>query len=324
MSTQSQHKPLRVLLHGLEYFCGKVPPLFASEGWDIRFHRPRGLPSLLAMARDLYRADLLFVWGARISMGNVLRLARVFRKEKIILFWAGSDVLGAKMQLAEGKLDPWVAGKTHWAIAPWLAEEVRGLGLPCEWVPLFWMPDVRQPLELPETFSVVTYMPAVSRKDLYGLDRILQVARQLPHIPFEMVGLKERKIEDPPANLRIFGRTNDMSSFYRRATVYWRPVSHDGLSFSALEALAHGRHVIWSYPFPHCIHSTSVEMDAAEIERLYSLHQAKKLSLNQAGIDFMAERFSPERIKEEFLQRWRKIIEPAEPTFEAVASRNHE
>jgi len=312
------------VVHGLPYFCERLPRLFQNEGWDITFHDARSLPSIFALAKDIYFADLLFIWGARISMGKVLRLARCFRKEKIILFWAGSDVLGAKMQFADGKFDPWVAGRIHWAIAPWLAEEISQLGLSCEHVPLFWLPDVHQPVQLPERFSVGTYMPAVSRKELYGLDRILQVARRLPHIPFELIGLIEGEIKDAPPNLHILGRTKNMSAFYRRATVYWRPVSHDGLSFNALEALSHGRYVMWTYPFPHCIYSTSIDMDVAELERLYSLHQSKNLPLNQDGMNFMTERFSPERIKREFLQRWREIILAPESSFHAVPQGSNE
>jgi hypothetical protein len=325
LTLETHRKPFRVLVHGLAFFCKRVPERFADEDWDIRFHDGQSLGSALALARDLFRADLLFIWGARISMGKVLRLARILRKEKIILFWAGSDVLGAQMEFAEGKMHPWIAGRTHWAIAPWLTEEIHGLGLPCEHVPLFWLPTVPEPVTLPGQFCVGTYMPAVSRKELYGLDRILEAARRLPHIPFELIGLIEGEIKDPPPNLRILGRSNDMPAFYRRSTVYWRPVSHDGLSFNALEALAHGRHVIWSYPFPHCIRTSNVETDVAELQRLFTLHQANNLPLNQAGMDFMAERFAPERIKREFLGRWREIMESGKPSFQSVPKiRNEE
>src|SRR6266403_1239163 len=42
-------------------------------------------------------------------------------------------------------------------------------------------------------------------------------------------------------------------AFYKRASVVWRPVRHDGLSFMVLEALGHGRHVLWTYEFPGCV-----------------------------------------------------------------------
>jgi len=320
---RDQEKSLRVLVHGLAYFSERLPALLRCKGWEIRYHSVKNLRSLLALAWELYRADLLFVWGARISMGKVLWLARLLRKKKVVMFWSGSDVLGAQMQFAEGKMSPWIASQIHWAGAPWLAEEIRALGLPCEYVPVTWIPPASNPVELPEVFSIATYMPAVSRGELYGLSRILRVARSLPHIPFELLGLTEGEIKNPPPNLRILGRTQDTSAYYRRASVYWRPVSHDGLSFMSLEALSHGRYVLWSYPFPHCIQSSSAETDIAELQRLHALHQAKSLPLNRSGADFVAQRFSPECIREDYLRRWREIIlSPEAPSHVADVGRN--
>jgi len=301
---------MRVLLHGLRYFCNKLPEIFHSEGWDIRFHPVTSAGSLLALVRDLQWSDLLFVWGARISMGRVLRAARTFNKKKVILFWCGSDVLHAQRQRAMGILHPWIANQIHWAGAPWLAQEIQALGLPCEYVPITWVPKVENPPPLPAKFSVLIYMPSVRLGRLYGLERILQAARSLPQVSFELLGLVEGQIPDAPRNLRIFGRIQDkdMKDFYERATVYWRPVSHDGLSFMSLEALSYGRHVVWSYPFPHCAESRDASQDKIEIERLYALHNSNSLPLNQPGIEMISKDFSPQRIKEEYLRRWGQII----------------
>ena len=243
-------------------------------------------------------------------MGKVLRAARALNKKKIILFWSGSDVLKAQMERAQGILNPWIAGQIHWAGAPWLAKEISALGLPCEYVPITWVPTVQDPPPLPREFSVLIYMPSVRLGKLYGLERILEVARSLPHISFELMGLIEGQIPDPPSNLKIFGRIQDqeMREFYRRASVYWRPVSHDGLSFMSLEALSYGRHVMWSYPFPHCAETRDASQDKAEIERLYALYQAGALPINQPGMEMVAQEFSPERIREKYLGRWRNII----------------
>jgi glycosyltransferase involved in cell wall biosynthesis len=301
---------MRVLLHGLKYFCNKLPGVFQSDGWDIRFHPADSAGSLFSLLRDLQRADLLFVWGARISMGRVLRAARVLNKKKVILFWCGSDVLRAQAERVEGILNPWIAKQIHWAGAPWLAHEIRALGVPCEYVPITWVPRVKSIPVLPAKFSVLVYMPRVRLGELYGLARILEVARSLPKVSFELVGLVEGHIPDPPPNLKIFGRIQDedMKEFYRRATVYWRPVSHDGLSFMSLEALSYGRYVVWSYPFPHCAEAGDAAQDKAEIERLHAMHQANELPLNEPGLEMVCKDFSPERIREVYLGRWGKVI----------------
>src|SRR5271157_5459285 len=137
---ENDKRPFRVVLHGLRYFCESLPAALESPGWDIQHRGVNSLSLLLGLARQVYRSDLLFVWGARISMGRVLWLARFLRKKNIVMYWCGSDVLGAQIQHAEGKLSPWIAKKIHWAGAPWLAEEVQALGLPCEYVPVTWVP----------------------------------------------------------------------------------------------------------------------------------------------------------------------------------------
>jgi hypothetical protein len=304
----SGQRPYRVILHGLEFFCKRLPAAFETEGWEIQYPGIHGLPALWSLMRDLRRADLLFIWGARVSFGKFLSAARLCRKDNIVLFWSGSDVLGAQMQFSEGIMEPWIANKIHWAGAPWLAEEIRAIGLKCEYVPITWVPSIENPEPLPDKFSVLVYLPSIHHSKLYGLDRILQVARSLAHISFELVGLNDGEIKEAPPNLRMLGQVQEMSVVYRRASVYWRPVSHDGLSFMALEALSYGRHVLWSYPFPYCYKSSSAESDRAEIERLHALHGRNELSLNEAGIALVSEKFGVETIKRDFLRRWQEII----------------
>ena len=300
--------PYKVLLHGLEYFCRRLPAAFQSHGWEIRHHSVHQLRSFVPLVRDLSAADLLFLWGSRISFGKFLRVARFFDKKNVVMFWAGSDVLGAQMQFAEGTCEPWIAAKTHWAGAPWLRDEIQALGLKCEFVPITWVPKVERPHPLPERFSVLVYLPDAERAPLYGMERILQVARSLPHISFELVGLTNGSVLDPPPNLRMQGRIADMAEVYRRSSVYWRPVAHDGLSFMSLEAMSHGRHVIWSYSYPHCRQSRSAETDREEIIRLHDLHQRNLLSLNESAVAMVAERFSLETIRKDYLRRWEEII----------------
>jgi len=298
----------KVLLHGLDYFCRRLPRAFQNDGWDICYHSTRSMRSFLPRVRDLRQADLVFLWGARISFGKFLQAARFFDKRKIVFFWAGSDVLGAQTQFAEGIFEPWIAKKTHWAGAPWLCEEIRAMGLKCEFVPITWVSKVGRPQPLPERFSVLVYLPSTSRAKLYGLERILQVSRSLPHVSFELIGLIEGRVPDAPPNLCVQGRMADMAQVYRRTSVYWRPVGHDGLSFMSLEAMSHGRHVIWSYPFSHCHHSANAETDRAEIVRLHALHEKKALLLNEPGMTMVNERFSIESIKRDYLRRWEEII----------------
>lgn len=308
------NRPTRVLVHGLAHFAQRFPSMLQSDGWDIRSYDLRRLSSLISMTRYLQRCDLAFSWTGRITMGKFLFMSRLLRKKKMVLFWCGSDVLFAQNQLAQRKnVDPWIAEKVHWAGAPWLAEEVRLMGLPCEYVPITWVRPVVQATPLPQKFSVLCYAPTTDRFELYGIDQVLEVARSMPAVGFTLVGLLPGQKLSVPDNVHLHEWTADMTRFYQNATVVWRPTRHDGMSFMALEALAHGRHVIWSYPSPGVVQSREANTARIALQRLLDLHRDGRLALNQEGSDFVKKNFSPDIIRNGMLAGWRKIIESPSP-----------
>lgn len=301
----------RVLVHGLIYFGDMFAELMNGDGWDFRYYPDAGFHNFAAMAGALGKCDLAYQIGGRVSLGKFLRAAKLLGKNKVVMHWVGSDVVDERRALAEGRAEPWVTQTLHhWAESDWMLREVTSLGVPCELVPLpsSRVPD--HPAPLPSDFSVLVYMPAVSRASLYGLDRILEAARALPHVPFELVGLKEGAIPDPPPNLRIHGRIPNLTEFYRRASALWRPVRHDGLSFMVLEALGHGRHVLWTYAFPGCVQVTTASDACKEISRLHDLHQRRELGLNLDGVEAIDKRgYSPQYLKNTIRKRLEKILE---------------
>lgn len=285
--------------------------LMDGGGWEVRYFPDSGLRNMAAMAWALSTCDLAYQIGGRITIGKFLRAARLMGKEKIVVHWIGSDVLDGEKQLLKGGPEPWVTEKLHhWAQSDWMLREVRALGVPCDLVPLPSTRVPNWPSPLPDQFSVLVYVPAVSRSSLYGLDRILEAARTLPAVSFELVGLVEGKVPDPPSNLRIHGRIPDLENFYRRASVVWRPSRHDGLSFMVLEALGHGRHVLWTYPFPGCRQVTSTSDACEEIKRLHTLHEQGRLEMNRMGVDVIATRgYSPQQIKADIRTRLERILD---------------
>jgi len=300
---------MRVVLHGLPYFCAKLQEILRDEGWDVRFHPSHSLRGLFKLTLDLAHSDLAFTWGGRVSMGMFLWAARLLRKRNIVILWCGSDVLYAKADLEAGRRSSWIAEKIHWAVSPVLTEEVRALGLECEFVQTSFTDSVRNVVPLPEKFSVLAFVPGLQKGTLYGLDHIQAVASLMPDVEFKTVGWLEGERPIGPPNLKILGRSEDLTPFYQQATVVWRPVQHDaGVSFMVLEALAQGRHVIYSYPFPECVQATTVERVHQELRRLQALHAAGNLHLNQAGIKIVAEVFSPEKVRATLLYKWNQIL----------------
>ena len=317
-------RPRRVLLHGLPYFCNKLSAILKDASWDIR-HHPRHTPAeLLALLTDLARCDLAFTWGGRLSFGKFLRAARILDKKKLVMLWCGSDVLFAQKELADGKTDSWVKEKIHWAVSPTLVEEVRSMGLPCEYVQASFVQPVAVPAPLPDRFSVLVFVPGREQADLYGLDRILEVADTLRTVQFTLVGWRQGPTFQHPPNLKIHGWVQNLTPFLEQATVFWRPVRHDaGISFMVLDALAHGRHVLYTYPFVACSHSTTAHTALLELERLHGLHNSKSLFLNEAGIRAIAQEFNPGRVRATLLNKWAEIISSSRPATAANLAQYH-
>jgi hypothetical protein len=294
--------PRRVLVHGLVYFGQVFADYMTGDGWDFQYFPDRGLANLASMANALRRCDLVYQIGGRVSTGKFLRAAKLAGKDRIVMHWVGSDTLDQKIETNAGRSDPWVLNSIHhWADSPWIFKEVESLGISCELVPL---PSARvpaRPLAMPKEFSVLVYVPSVERTELYGLDMIFAVARNLPQISFELVGLRDGPLRDHPPNIRSHSRIANLSAFYERASVVWRPARHDGLSWMVLESLGYGRHVLWTYPFPGCTRVESASEATAEIQRLYELHKNHKLAMNHEGVAFIQS-------SEYYPPKFRKII----------------
>lgn len=308
MQGKPERRPYRVVVHGLPHFCQKLSGLLQGEGWDVRYHSRQTATALAALANDLRRCDLAYTWGGRVSMGKFLWAARCFGKEKLVMLWSGSDIFFAREEHAARKVEPWIARKIHWAVSPWLAEEVRALGLRCEWVQASFVQPPPEVIPLPEKFSVLAYVPDREKSKLYGWDQIVEVARLLRSIEFNVVGLPQGVTLEAPPNVRLHGWARDLVPYLQRATALWRPVEHDGLSFMVLEALAQGRHVLYSYPLSGCVEVKTAAAAARELRRLQELHDSQVLSVNESGMRSIAKDFSPQKVRSDLLRRWEEII----------------
>jgi hypothetical protein len=301
----------RVLVHGLSYFGRLFADFMNGDGWEFQYYPDRQIGNFAAMARGLYSCDLAYQIGGRVTIGKFLRIAKTLGKNKIVMHWIGSDTLSERHVVAEGKAAPWIVDQIHhWADSDWLLEEVHALGLRCDLVPLPSPLVPERPTPLPPEFSVLVYTPDTESSRLYGLDRILEVATSLPHIRFELVGLRSGQIPSPPPNMRVQGMLPNLAEVFPRTSVLWRPARHDGLSFMVMEALGHGRHVLWTYPFPGCV-SVKDSADArTEIVRLHSLHQQGRLEINCAGVRGLQQNgYMPAQLKGTIRARLEAILE---------------
>ncbi len=301
-------QPYRVVIHGLPHFSRKLERLLQCDGWEVNYHACRSLADTAALVRDLSRADLVYTWGGRVSQGKFLRSANLLGVKNLVMLWSGSDIFFAQEQVAAGKMDRWISGMTHWAVSPWIAEEARTLGLPCEFVQASFVDAVSDVPPMPEKFSVLCYVPNIEKASLYGWNEIREVATALPSVDFCIVGVQKGQTLDGPSNIKVAGWATDLAPHIRATSIVWRPVRHDGLSFMVLESLAQGRHVLYTYPFNGCVHTPTADSARREIERLHALHKSGRLSVNTAGIEAIAHEFTPAIVRANLLRRWEQII----------------
>jgi hypothetical protein len=305
----ARRRPYRVVVHGLRFFCQKLPELLSDGQWDIRDRSSHTAKQLVRLTQELGNCDLVFSWGGRIDMGRFLWAARALRVRKLVFFWCGSDVLRARAMVGRNGIDRWIAQQIHWAASPMLTDEVRSLGLPCEFVQASFVESVRNPKPLPKDFSVIVFMPKAELGHLYGWDRIVEVANSLPDVKFNLVGLHPGEDVEAPVNVSVHYRIEDLTEMYEQSTVLWRPVRHDaGISFMALEALAHGRHVLYTYPLDGATQVSSTHEALRELRNLKALHDAGKLNLNDRGRESVENSYTREVVRRTLHHRWKEII----------------
>jgi hypothetical protein len=303
-----RERPYRVVVHGLPHFCQKLAALLNGDGWEISFHSHHNAQDLWRLATALRRCDLAYTWGGRIDLGKFLRGARCFGVKRLVMLWSGSDALWAQKDAAAGKMHPWVAAKTHWAVSSWIAKEVQSVGLDCEHVQVSFVrlePDIRP---MPAKFSVLSYVPSADKAELYGWDQIVAAAKALPSTSFKVIGLRGPGILSAPANVEIEGWADNLAPHIRAASVIFRPVQHDGLSFMVLESMAQARHVLYSYPLPGTTHVQDAGAAVRELQRLAGLHEGGGLGLNNQGLEIIGREYSEQHVRRNLLKRWEKII----------------
>lgn len=213
----------------------------------VRLDLPRGR---LVTLRHLLGCDMVLKSFGAYSAGyfRLFAIARGLGK-KVVLYWIGSDVLYAASTRVvwARRIQRLVAANL--TVTAGLADELGALGVRAQVVPIVSdLAGVRvQPL--PARFTVLTYLPDHDHA-FYGSEAVSELVRRLADVHFLVVG--GWREDAPLPNLECLGFVSDMAPVYLHTSVLLRLTPHDGLPKMVLEALAYGRQVIWSQPFPRC------------------------------------------------------------------------
>ena len=248
---------MRTLIIGNSYFGKKITKLLNSKTNDKFFYVSNGT-SLINNIRYIL---LLFICNQVYSIsgtnapGKSLKLAYLLRK-RIIQHFIGSDVLDACNAHSKGKDSPnFIKYSTTLCEVSWIQEELKTIGISSKICPLFYTTSSNTPPSpFPQQFTVLTYV-GKDKEDFYGLQTILEAAIKLPYIKFIISG--STPVVPKLENIQVVGWVNNLSDYIKGAHVYLRIPKHDGLAFTLLESLSHGRYVITNNNFPATIFASS-------------------------------------------------------------------
>ena len=275
-----------------------------SQSWHLEAFSGTRLGTLRALwaLRD---ADALVCFGGP-GPNVALAGAALRRGVPVVVIWAGSDVVIA----AENPFDFAVVkrrGYVNTAVAPWLVDELRVLGVEATFVPVGAVLAGDPVAPMPARFRAVTYLPE-PRRVFYGEERVYAIARAMPEIEFVVLGSGQPN-PNAPRNVTFAGYVNDVPAQLDAATVLLRLTDHDGTSVLVLEALARARHVVWTHALPgvDCVRDTREATDS--LRRLHHLHVAGKLEPNATGRAYVAENYAPHDIAARIESKLNAVID---------------
>jgi hypothetical protein len=274
---------------------------------ETRAWEPR---SALRTLRQAMKADLVYLVGGQIGRLSRPHLLRLALRTPFVMHWAGTDVLYAREVRARGEATSrLVGGVSHWAGAPWLAEELGRLGVGARWLPHSWVdaPATLPPLPGPADgpFTLLTYLPE-GRADFYGGDAIRRLAAALPEARVLVTGTRSLPWTAP--NVRCLGWVEQMAPLYAQSHVLVRLPRHDGLAFMVQEALAFGRYVVWTYPFAGAVRAANADDAVLVARELYSDYAHGELPPNEVGATHVRRRFNRDRIRADLLAGFGEIL----------------
>jgi glycosyltransferase involved in cell wall biosynthesis len=292
----------KAIVVGFDYHVGVLCRKMNAHARSWRFVAyPSSRTGLLRAAMSVRTADALLSFAGPAPHPLLLAAARAWRVP-VFVIWAGTDVTRAleqpfKVPHAQR------AELIHLAVAPWLVDELREVGIAAQYIPIIGVQPSQSSNIPKDRFSVLTYLPE-RRSDFYGIKRVHEVARRLPQIPFLVLG-SHAPNGDTPDNVQFCGWQQDTAPFMDQSAVVLRVPDHDGMSLMVLEALARGRYVAWKYAIPGVQQVTTSDDTVTFLSALYDRHR-EGLELNQPGISFIETKYEERQVSlglEEFLSR---------------------
>ncbi|MGO9178393.1 MAG: hypothetical protein ACLQBX_11205 [Candidatus Limnocylindrales bacterium] len=308
---------ISVLILGQPFSASRIAKALNARAADLQasFIHERSYLSLLATPPRSERVVLMRVGyrvGGTTPRGRLFDtywslLRRALPRACACHYWLGTDVLDTINEAHAGTLR-WSAVSSaredlHLTAAPWLTSELESVGIPATTALLPPpTPAPRVAPMLPSEFRVLTYLPA-GRFDYYGGKTVLEVARRLPDVQFDIIGSSGEPAQPAPANVQWHGWVADMAQRYAKTSVVVRIPWHDGFGNTVIEGLLNARHVVYTQevPFVRTVWPATPETLATVIREFRDAHATDRLGLNLAGRAYALEKFDEAKLVDELI-----------------------
>jgi len=293
-------RPCRILFAGEEP-QGSSPTLtwakaVAREGAEYRFSADLSKIDIQSWISAVRWADAIVFQDYEGPPDYVIRqLALAIAVGRpVIRKWSGTDVMrcvqNSDFRRQAQALDK-IISLNLTSEARYTEEELQSVGIsPKRILPILATPpsfrvDEHKPLAL------LAYLPS-TRPEFYGSQQVRYAAEKHPDITFIVVADTNHSLSDLP-NVESIGWVEDMEAIWRRVGGVMRLTVHDGLPRMVMEALARGKHVLFSHPVEGSWHVTdSATLDAA----LQAFKSAK--TINQSGLAVAKRMLRPDNDRE--------------------------
>jgi hypothetical protein len=291
---------MKVLLTGLPYFTHRTARYLAeyrsrSDRFIVVDLTTRGGQARFMV--EIATADAVFChWGTLLRSRAFEHAFRL--RKRVVQYWLGTDVLDASKVVGNGAAhERYVRDCVHVCEAPWTRDELSTMGIQAEVLPIAPMssiaPDVTEFSEPPE-FSVLGYVGR-DRLDFYRLPDFIRLAEDFRDVPFRIAGI-DSVPDAVPSNMQLLGWSDDEFRLYQGCAVYVRIPEHDGYSYSVREALTWERHIVASYPYPHCRHAPDYASLKAHVHDLKERFESGRLGPNRDGRKFVLQEFDDRKV----------------------------
>ncbi len=298
-------QPKIVAISGLKLFVSHIADSaqqFLLPQWQPRVVQVKSKASLMSGLSQLCDADVWYSIGEPIGNRWLHRFWRLTRRPRVV-HWVGTDItlLRDRPHLRSVFLEPNVVNlaEVHWTV-----EELATYGIKAHMAPLPPRIASETVRPLPETFTVLIYMPR-TRNDAYrkaDCERLI-AAMSRDGVRFLIVGGGDVSVPEG-ADVRRLGWCSDLRDAYDESTVLLRLTQRDGLSLMALEALTHGRYVVWTQPLPHVICADNYDEVEAAIRSLLARFRGGTLLPQYDAAQYVSTTYDTARCLQTIGQYW--------------------